>query len=220
MQPRLDILPPQQRDLWPALAFVPRRFVLYGGTAIALRLGHRESVDFDFFASEALDLDGLLAAWPELATAPVIRQQPDAFAAFVPRRGLPVRVSFFGGLRNGRVGAPEATEDGVLHLASPLDLLGHKLKVILQRAEGKDYQDIAALLAAGLSLAEGLGAARALFPGFPVMEAARALGYRGDIAEPGRVDAAAAARLDAALADLPAAIPVVPLLAAGIAPAA
>ncbi|MDF1482816.1 nucleotidyl transferase AbiEii/AbiGii toxin family protein [Extensimonas sp. H3M7-6] len=24
-------------------------FALYGGTAIALRLGHRQSVDFDFF---------------------------------------------------------------------------------------------------------------------------------------------------------------------------
>ncbi|WP_373321508.1 nucleotidyl transferase AbiEii/AbiGii toxin family protein [Rivihabitans pingtungensis] len=32
-------------------------FVLYGGTAIALRLGHRESVDFDFFSDRPLDRD-------------------------------------------------------------------------------------------------------------------------------------------------------------------
>lgn len=50
MQPRLDILPAQQRSLWPELAAVPRRFILYGGTAIALQLGHRVSIDFDFFA--------------------------------------------------------------------------------------------------------------------------------------------------------------------------
>jgi hypothetical protein len=49
--PRLDILPEPQRKLWPELAAVPRRFVLYGGTAIVLRLGHRASVDFDFFSS-------------------------------------------------------------------------------------------------------------------------------------------------------------------------
>ena len=64
MRPRLDILPDQQRDLWPKLAAVPPRFILYGGTAIALRLGHRISVDFDFYASLPLDLDGLIATIP------------------------------------------------------------------------------------------------------------------------------------------------------------
>ena len=51
--PRLDILPPAQRSLWPHLVQVPSHFILYKKTAIALRLGHRQSVDFDFFS----DLD-------------------------------------------------------------------------------------------------------------------------------------------------------------------
>ena len=51
-EPRLDILPAAQRKLWPELKPVQQQgFVLYGGTAIALRLGHRQSVDFDFFSS-------------------------------------------------------------------------------------------------------------------------------------------------------------------------
>jgi len=54
--PRLNILPPAQRSLWPHLVQVPGHFVLYGGTAIALRLGHRQSIDFDFFSD--VDLDG------------------------------------------------------------------------------------------------------------------------------------------------------------------
>ena len=54
MKPRLDILPSAQRSLWPHLRELPDDFVLYGGTAIALRLGHRESVDFDFFSDEPL----------------------------------------------------------------------------------------------------------------------------------------------------------------------
>ena len=39
--PRLDILSPPQRRLWDELVAVPREFVLYDGTALALHLGHR-----------------------------------------------------------------------------------------------------------------------------------------------------------------------------------
>jgi len=46
-----DILPPAQRRLWDTGLGVPRHFVLYGGTALALRLGHRQSVDCDFFSA-------------------------------------------------------------------------------------------------------------------------------------------------------------------------
>lgn len=51
MEPRLEILPESQRNLWPQLGLIPEKFVLYGGTAIALRFGHRESIDFAFFSS-------------------------------------------------------------------------------------------------------------------------------------------------------------------------
>jgi hypothetical protein len=219
MQPRLDILPPPQRTLWPELAAVPRRFILYGGTAIALRLGHRDSIDFDFFAADPLAMEDLMAALPWLEGAAVLRQDSRAFTCLVERSGQPVKLSFFAGLRCGRVRVPDRTADGVLRIASAADLLGHKLKVILQRAEGKDYQDIAALLAAGGSLAKGLGAAATLFPGFPVMEAARALSYREDIGEPWRLDAEAAAGLDRALQELPEAIPPLPLQADDLAAA-
>ena len=58
--PHLDILPPAQRELWPLLgASSTLDFVLYGGTAIALRLGHRPSVDFDFFSESPLDKGAL-----------------------------------------------------------------------------------------------------------------------------------------------------------------
>ena len=59
LTPRLDALPEAQRALWPALARIPDSCVLYGGTALALRLGHRASVDFDFFSSAAIDFDAL-----------------------------------------------------------------------------------------------------------------------------------------------------------------
>ena len=43
------------------------------------------------------------------------------------------------------------------------DLMAHKLKVILQRSERKDYQDIAAMIRAGGQVARGLAAARLFF---------------------------------------------------------
>jgi hypothetical protein len=62
-------------------------------------------------------------------------------------------------------------------IASLDDLLGHKLMVLLQRVEAKDYRDIAALLRAGLNIEHGLGAASALFPTFPPADALRAMSY-------------------------------------------
>src|SRR5215469_2092722 len=38
--PKLDILPEPQRAIWTELKTTPEQFVLYGGTALALRLGH------------------------------------------------------------------------------------------------------------------------------------------------------------------------------------
>ena len=49
--PKLAALPTAQQALWPSLSQVPTGFVLYGGTALALRLGHRQSVDFDYLGS-------------------------------------------------------------------------------------------------------------------------------------------------------------------------
>jgi hypothetical protein len=49
--PSLDVLTAAQLRLWSELSAVPEDFVLYGGTALALHLGHRTSVDFDFFSA-------------------------------------------------------------------------------------------------------------------------------------------------------------------------
>ena len=102
--PRLDVLPNAQRALWPALAGIPDAFVLYGGTALALRLGHRASVDFDFFVSAAVELDTLFEL-PLLAGAEVLQRAPDTLTVSTKlAAGHPVRVSVFVGIDIGRVG--------------------------------------------------------------------------------------------------------------------
>ena len=177
--PRLDILPDEQRALWPALARVPESFVLYGGTALALRLGHRTSVDFDLFSSEALEFDALFAI-PFVRDAEVLQQEPATLTISTPRAegAAPVKVSFFCDIGMGRVGHPQQTDDGVVWVASMLDLFATKLKVLLQRIAARDYEDIAAILRSGIPLEDGLGAAVALYgPQFPPMEAVKTLAW-------------------------------------------
>jgi hypothetical protein len=160
--PRLDILLPAQRRLWPELTAVPGRFVLYGGTAIALRLGHRQSVDFDFFSSEPFEPDQLFEAFPELRKGRRLQSKSNTLRVEIDR-GEAVGLSFFGGLTLGRVGAPERAAGDSVVVASLLDLAGLKTAVLQERALCKDYEDIAALLRAGIRLPDALGAAGALY---------------------------------------------------------
>ena len=176
--PRLDVLPPAQQALWPELARLPKGFVLYGGTALALRLGHRRSVDFDFFTHDALDHHALERQLPWLREATALQEEPNARTVLVGTAHGEVKVSLFGTITFGRVGEPEQTEDGVARVASLVDLAGTKIKALLQRVEAKDYLDIAALLEAGLAIEQILGAARSLFgPAFNPVIAQKALAY-------------------------------------------
>mgnify|MGYP002363224825 FL=1 len=138
-------------------------FVLYGGTAVALRLGHRVSVDFDFFSDAPLDRTSLAHRFEFVGRSTVLQDEPNALTLLVPTADSSrpsVKVSFFGSIAFGRVGVPDLTADGVLQVASLDDLMATKVKVVLQRAEAKDYRDVAAMIRCGTSLAAG-SAARA-----------------------------------------------------------
>ncbi|HVC91456.1 MAG TPA: nucleotidyl transferase AbiEii/AbiGii toxin family protein [Acidobacteriaceae bacterium] len=176
------ILPEAQLRLWPELRpAADLGFVLYGGTAIALRLGHRTSIDFDFFTERQLRRSMLEDMFPFLRTAQVVQESSDTFTALAfpyATDERPVKLSFFGSITFGRVAEPQWTDDGVAQVASFEDLLATKVKVLLQRVEAKDYLDIAALLHSGLPLERGLAAARALFGlAFQPSECLKALVY-------------------------------------------
>ena len=179
MKPRLDTLPPEQHRLWPELSQVPEQFVLYGGTAVALRLGGRQSVDFDFFTDKPVSADVLGRSLPFLNGAELIQSEPNTCTFSVDRGGA-IKVSFFGGLTIGRVGKPDRCEDNHVWIASLLDLAAQKMKVILVRAEPRDYQDIYTLLRAGVTLPRALGATKALYPEFNPLLSLKALAYYGE----------------------------------------
>jgi hypothetical protein len=181
--PRLATLPAAQSALWAELKATPEQFALYGGTALALRLGHRASVDFDFFSNDPFDPEKLASAVPYLKNAEHVQVSANTLTCRIDRGG-PVLVSFFGDLGIGRVEPPEHTSDTGLLVASLLDLGGTKAAVIQKRAEVKDYLDVYALLGSGITLAQMLAAGLCVYgKSFNPLITVKALSYFGDLPE-------------------------------------
>ncbi len=161
--PKLDILPPSQRRVWAELAQIPEGFTLYGGTAVALHLGHRQSIDFDFFGWQKfapLDLAGEIEV---LKGGVVLQSEPNTLTMLIDRGGT-VKLSFFGVPRLKKIQHPHMASDNGLPIASLLDLAGTKVAVVQQRAEAKDYIDIDAILTDGqIDLYLALAAAQVIY---------------------------------------------------------
>lgn len=160
MQPRLDVLPEPQVSLWSLLGEIPDHFVLYGGTAIALRLGHRRSIDFDFFSAEPFTTAGLLRDLAWLGRVEILDSAQNSLVVVEPGG---VQLAFYGGMRLQAVAEPSLAPDNGLVIASIFDLAGTKAKALLDRSEWKDYVDVATILAAGHALTDVIGYAAAIF---------------------------------------------------------
>lgn len=178
-----SILPPAQRLVWSGLDEVPRGFVLYGGTALALQLGHRASIDFDFFTSEPLDPDALLEALVLLHGCQVMQREPGALTVRVTPVGATdgVKLSFFGSLDLRVVADPVIAADNGVAIASILDIGGTKAKTIQQRIEVRDYVDLAALIEGGMSVDDIIGACITIFGAHQIsaLQTAQTMAYFG-----------------------------------------
>ena len=180
--PRLDILPPPQRLLWDELGTTPANFVLYGGTALALHLGHRDSIDFDFFAFQPINPILIKQSVPYLQGARVIDSQPNTLTCLVDRDG-PVKVSFFGVPNIRQYRDFHKAPGNNLPIASLHDIAGTKAQTVQSRAAVKDYVDIDALISLGkIPLIEHLFAARHIFgPDYEPLPTLKALSYFEDV---------------------------------------
>ncbi|HAS50747.1 MAG TPA: hypothetical protein DCS21_02965 [Gammaproteobacteria bacterium] len=181
LTPNLTILPPPQRRLWSELHTTPEHFTLYGGTALALRLGHRRSIDFDFFSDQSFDPDQLANTVPYLLNAERIQVDVNTLTCRIDRDG-PVLISFFAALHLGRVAPPDPVQDTMLHIASLLDLAGTKVAVVQKRAEVKDYLDIDALIEHHVDLPTALAVGQIVYGrSFNPLITLKALSYFGDL---------------------------------------
>jgi hypothetical protein len=176
--PKLDVLPLPQRMVWAELAEIPQEFTLYGGTAIALHLGHRQSIDFDFFGWNPFAPLDLAASLSFLKGGTVLQSEPNTLTMLIDRNG-PVKISFFGVPRLKKIKRPHVASDNGLQIASLLDLAGTKVAVVQQRAEAKDYIDIDAILMDGqIDLPMTLAAGQVIYGSvFSPQNALKALTY-------------------------------------------
>lgn len=124
--PHFETLPKTQLRLWPELRPAAELgFALYGVTAVALRLGHRTSVDFDFFTEHPLVRSALEQGLPFLRRSQVLQSTLDTLTTLISLDtpyGESVKLSFFGSVNFGRVAEPQWTSDGIAQVASFDDL--------------------------------------------------------------------------------------------------
>ena len=123
-------------------------FYLAGGTALALQLGHRQSVDFDFF-SEEKQCSQTIINWLEEIPDLMVR---DVNADTLHVEINAVKLSFIGGYRYPRV-KDLVWVDGI-GIADIVDIGLMKFLAITHRATVRDYIDIAAIFKKAVSLTE------------------------------------------------------------------
>ena len=137
----LDSVPNAVADLLRTLAPAPSLadFSLGGGTALALRFGHRISVDLDFFTTTGFNAEELLQD-PAFPTAPTVLNRAEGSLAITCNN---VKVEF---LRHSYpLLEPIETIDGS-HLLSLADVTAMKLNAITNRGSKKDFYDLARII--------------------------------------------------------------------------
>lgn len=176
----LDILPKEQQVLWKELYQTPEYFTLYGGTALALQIGHRISIDFDFFTNEKFNPQDIKNEISYLKDAQILQSDKNTLTCLVYRDNKPIQVSFFGDLNLPKL--KESIKIDGVNIASCEDVLTTKLKTVIDRASYKDYVDIAIGLESGYSLSQLTKNTKQLYgKSFNNNLSLRALNYFDDI---------------------------------------
>ena len=135
------------RELGPLLK--SRGAYLAEGTALALHLGHRRSVDLDFFVYGELEEPERLVRELRAAGIPVRTKSVSVKAIHASVRGVKLTVMRYDHLRLRRtVRCPAAP----CEIAALDDLAAMKLSAAWSRAARKDFVDVWALLRSGKSL--------------------------------------------------------------------
>ena len=152
-----EILNADQWKLLPLMAQFRREYYLVGGTAIALHLGHRRSVDFDMFKMSALNhkknLDKIAAAGFEHLVTRRVEEQMNLLVGGV-------KVTFF---QYPFPVVPEDNFKNVFRLPSLISLAAMKAYALGRRSKWKDYVDLYFLLSKCFSIAEISAKATELF---------------------------------------------------------
>ncbi len=152
-----EILTPEQSELLRFVRSFKRGFYLVGGTAIALQLGHRRSIDFDLFTSGKIKRLALRRAAEQSGFSFALLGEDVDQIHFILNQ---VKVTFFA--------YPYPVEhpvilDDVISMPSLLSLAAMKGFALGRRAKWKDYVDLCFLVRDHFSVSEIACEAHRLF---------------------------------------------------------
>ena len=181
----LGILDEKGKEIFPLLSFVSKSgFYLAGGTALALQLGHRTSLDFDFYSQRSFKKGKLRQLLKEnmlAAKIKVLQDTDDTFETMVDKK---INISFF------HYDYPMLEKfinvQGIL-LASLKDIAAMKIVAISQRGKRRDFIDIFYLLNI-FSLEEILKFTQKKYTEFDIYHGLRGLVYFKDADDDPEVD--------------------------------
>ncbi len=135
-----EILSLNQLDLLPLVRQFIREYYLVGGTAIALHIGHRRSIDFDLFTYDALKPKSIITQIEaENYTYNITRRVSEQMNITIND----VKFTFF--QYPFKIDAKRKFED-VLRLPELIDLAAMKAYALGRRSKWKDYVDLYFLL--------------------------------------------------------------------------
>lgn len=132
-----EALGEKRRTLLSVLGSFKKDFYLAGGTALALQIGHRISVDFDFFTENDFETEEMYGRVQEVFGEATRTQESSNTLSIIVQED--VRISFM------KYRYPLLTvcvETEYLRLASLIDIGCMKLNAIVSRSELKDYVDL------------------------------------------------------------------------------
>jgi predicted nucleotidyltransferase component of viral defense system len=119
------------------------QFGLGGGTGLALQIGHRISVDLDFFTSESFDSQELIRSLDKSFKINQITYNINTVNCFISQDGINIKVDF---LKHGYAMLKPLKKESEMRLFSLQDISAMKLNAIANRGAKKDFYDIYSLL--------------------------------------------------------------------------
>ena len=156
---QIEILSDKQKELLPYIMQFKRSFYLVGGTAIALHLGHRSSIDFDLFSYNKLRKTDIKRKLLEIPyKQELIFEEPDQLHLYINE----VKVTFF---NYPYLVTHPINLNKFISMPTLLSLAAMKAFAIGRRAKWKDYVDLFFLIKNHFSVTEISAEAKRLFEG-------------------------------------------------------
>ena len=174
-----NVLSRQRKNILPYLETFKNDFYLAGGTALALQIGHRESIDFDFFSEKKFNNNKLFEQIKNNLSAYQVKKVQDEKDTLTVILDNQSKISFF--FYPYPLLEPLITEK-YLNLASIRDIACMKLSAIVNRSVQKDYVDLYFILQQ-YPLSELLQSARKKFPEIETNLIIKSLVYFDDLNE-------------------------------------